>query len=653
MASFATIQHTTAVPAQAKEAENILQKQEEQQTNEQSSGGFYGGLASPGFSIPKSGADFSSIPTRPSLQTGLSVQCCGKDGKPCSCPKCKKKAEQQDEEPAMGEATDETTSSAEETTSSTSQPQPEATTGRTTPSLNAQPETEPAATSSASPLIVDDTSAELTEGQMKKTEFLQQLRADICAAIGPVLATAGQTTEGCPYLNYWLNLYEQKSAAEVEATVKKYAPDSTRATTAAEYISLVTQRALRAAEIWAQTGRLSGIPEGVPTTIPGGAGSQQPEDEQASAVQPKAKEGGAKNLYDPHSIKKELGNGQPLSSYVRSRMEPSLGMNFSNVRTHTDSTASAISNRVNARAFTVGEHIAFANGEYQPGTMLGDALIAHELAHVVQQNGAGESVANMEVGDSGYDALEKDADIAAASTVASLWHNVKEATGNGIQQAVPHLRSGLRLSRCNEDPKPKPAPKKPPAPAAPAAALTIKVLKPPETTSDCGGVLSQVRWEVPSTSPDGTIVQHLQAGYDKLNKCDGTKHNSIFHPNDPFEFYEAWEVKGGKIFIGWAADGGGEHRSDTFSGLVDYGSGTTGKGKATGKVAFLPGYTKTTESGWGPHRFAGTLPTRSTPPAGWSGATKLDHWLSTEWDCCPTDDSSKWTKTKVDGAPKS
>ena len=42
-----------------------------------------------------------------------------------------------------------------------------------------------------------------------------------------------------------------------------------------------------------------------------------------------------------------------------------------------------------ARAVTVGEHVAFAPGEYRPGTPVGDALLAHELAHVGQQADAG------------------------------------------------------------------------------------------------------------------------------------------------------------------------------------------------------------------------------------------------------------------------
>ena len=55
---------------------------------------------------------------------------------------------------------------------------------------------------------------------------------------------------------------------------------------------------------------------------------------------------------------------------------------------HTDDGAAALDRAVSARAFTTGSDIYFAHGEYRPGTPDGDELIAHEVAHVVQQRGA-------------------------------------------------------------------------------------------------------------------------------------------------------------------------------------------------------------------------------------------------------------------------
>jgi hypothetical protein len=155
-------------------------------------------------------------------------------------------------------------------------------------------------------LLTEDAATDLAKGQMRKTAFLELLRSEITRTIEPVLATAGQTTKDCPYLNYWLDLYHQKDAVHIEQTVRKYAPDSIGAKSAEEYISIVTQRALRAATIWAKTGRLTGVPPGVPTTLPGEAPSRT-----RRAVLAKAKTGGAR-FTDPHEMQEQLGAGQPL-----------------------------------------------------------------------------------------------------------------------------------------------------------------------------------------------------------------------------------------------------------------------------------------------------------------------------------------------------
>lgn len=81
-------------------------------------------------------------------------------------------------------------------------------------------------------------------------------------------------------------------------------------------------------------------------------------------------------------------SGSPLSSSTRLLLEPRFGHNFSRVRVHADATAAQSAAQVHARAYTFGSHIVFGAGEYRPGTEDGNRLIAHELAHVVQQAGA-------------------------------------------------------------------------------------------------------------------------------------------------------------------------------------------------------------------------------------------------------------------------
>jgi outer membrane protein OmpA-like peptidoglycan-associated protein len=77
--------------------------------------------------------------------------------------------------------------------------------------------------------------------------------------------------------------------------------------------------------------------------------------------------------------------GRPLDAGVAGRMAARLGHDFSRVRVHTDDRAAASARAVGARAYTVGLDVVFGAGRYRPGTAAGDRLMAHELAHVLQQ----------------------------------------------------------------------------------------------------------------------------------------------------------------------------------------------------------------------------------------------------------------------------
>ncbi|HEX8262496.1 MAG TPA: DUF4157 domain-containing protein, partial [Allosphingosinicella sp.] len=84
-----------------------------------------------------------------------------------------------------------------------------------------------------------------------------------------------------------------------------------------------------------------------------------------------------------------LGAGVPLGADERSFFEPRLGRDLSAIRIHTGGAADKASKAIAARAFTRGTDIAFADGEYQPGTPGGRHLLAHELAHTLQAGGGG------------------------------------------------------------------------------------------------------------------------------------------------------------------------------------------------------------------------------------------------------------------------
>jgi uncharacterized protein DUF4157 len=107
------------------------------------------------------------------------------------------------------------------------------------------------------------------------------------------------------------------------------------------------------------------------------------------------------------TIDSSRGGGAALDPGVSARMEPSLG-DLSDVRVHTGDTAQALNTAVAARAFATGSDVYFAAGEYKPNTADGDRLIAHELAHVVQQRGA-PATGPLTVSQPG-DSLEREAD---------------------------------------------------------------------------------------------------------------------------------------------------------------------------------------------------------------------------------------------------
>jgi hypothetical protein len=81
--------------------------------------------------------------------------------------------------------------------------------------------------------------------------------------------------------------------------------------------------------------------------------------------------------------------GQPLTPAIRAEMEARFGQDFGNVRIHIGGDAAASARAINARAYTVGSNIAFASGQYAPDAAPGRQLLAHELAHVVQQDRGG------------------------------------------------------------------------------------------------------------------------------------------------------------------------------------------------------------------------------------------------------------------------
>jgi hypothetical protein len=131
-----------------------------------------------------------------------------------------------------------------------------------------------------------------------------------------------------------------------------------------------------------------------------------------------------------------LGSSQSVPPQVRGPMEQILGRDLSGVEVFQGAAAAAKASEEGAEAFTLGESIVLGGG-FQPGTLFGDALLAHELAHVAHQSEGGPASAAPE------SQLENEADLSAAALVAKL-----VGAQASQRDAAPRSRSGLRMQRC-------------------------------------------------------------------------------------------------------------------------------------------------------------------------------------------------------------
>lgn len=112
-------------------------------------------------------------------------------------------------------------------------------------------------------------------------------------------------------------------------------------------------------------------------------------------------------------------SGQPLDSQTQALMARKFGQDFSRVRVHTDTQAAESARQVNALAYTVGQAIVFGSGRYSPHTREGQRLVAHELAHTIQQDGRGGSMAGALGIGSPDDRYEQEADRVAEQVSAA------------------------------------------------------------------------------------------------------------------------------------------------------------------------------------------------------------------------------------------
>ncbi|HEX7839823.1 MAG TPA: DUF4157 domain-containing protein, partial [Kofleriaceae bacterium] len=198
--------------------------------------------------------------------------------------------------------------------------------------------------------IVED-GVRVSRGQMTKTQFLTTLRAELLQATEAELSPYGRTSRDCPYILRTINHYAARPVAMLLRLIQRFAHPPAGAN-ARGLIAATVEKARLAARYLARNGSARA---------------------QRSSVHPDRPIA----PHDPTAVRARLGAGSLLDRAVRTRLEPAFGRSFQDVRIHADASAAHLSDELGARAFTIGDHIAFGRGEYRPGTASGDTLIAH------------------------------------------------------------------------------------------------------------------------------------------------------------------------------------------------------------------------------------------------------------------------------------
>lgn len=144
-------------------------------------------------------------------------------------------------------------------------------------------------------------------------------------------------------------------------------------------------------------------------------------------------------------------SGQPLDAKTRAFMEPRFGHDFGYVRVHADSQAAQSAQAVGASAYAVGRDIVFAHDQFAPHSVSGQHLLAHELAHTIQQSGGASAGDELCVGPQN-DPFEREAERISSSVLTT-----SAAIPPQKHVTAPSLATGLALQRQpkgeNRDPK--------------------------------------------------------------------------------------------------------------------------------------------------------------------------------------------------------
>jgi Domain of unknown function (DUF4157) len=287
-------------------------------------------------------------------------------------------------------------------------------------------------------LIVD--AGPLAAGQLEKTVFQGWLRDAVVLATEQVLGKLGATA-GCPFIDRYFSKYAALPAAATEGLIRRWVSSAKSARSAAELIPPVVARVREAVRSWQATGR-----------VPPELAALDPEVANVPAAAAATASGSASAMSLDH-LEAELGSGDALDAATASRMSSALGSDVSGARLHSGPVAQRQAAEAGALAFAVGENVVLGARAPARGSLAGEALLAHELAHVAQQKHAASDPAARRKPIGAEDAAaELDADRAAAAglTPEQLSDQRLASLSALAGRAGDVMRTGLQMQRCAE-----------------------------------------------------------------------------------------------------------------------------------------------------------------------------------------------------------
>src|SRR5262245_6763086 len=204
----------------------------------------------------------------------------------------------------------------------------------------------PSAEASGGGFIVDDDTPSILSGQARKSDFLEQIRSEACAAADRELARAGRDTEGCPYVERMLQYSGARDASHLERAIRKFAPGASTARSASDYLPVVSARFAAGVASWVETGTIpSDLPPELQAEMMGGAAVGAIGGTLSALGQLFfwAGASGGRHGSDRRALSSRIGTGEPLERTTRARMESAFGYNFDRVRVHSDSASASLS----------------------------------------------------------------------------------------------------------------------------------------------------------------------------------------------------------------------------------------------------------------------------------------------------------------------